>query len=109
MSMNHSRIVHFLTGLVLSAGSAAAIEISGTISSTLVISEDSQLVGNVNCAVADGPCISIGTSDVRLRLNSFTITGQANPPADCVVTTNFLPVDGISIIGRRNVSVLALC
>ena len=106
MSMNNSGIVHFLTALLLSGGSALAIEISGSISSTQIISEDSQLVGNVTCTVTDGPCISIVGSDLRFKLNGFTITGQANPPAECVATTNFLPVDGISIIGRRNVAVL---
>jgi parallel beta-helix repeat protein len=104
--MKAKRFLKLLTGLVFISGSLSAVEIRGTIATTLVINEDSHLVGDVTCTVAEAPCISMGSSDVRLYLNGFTITGQANPPTGCVTTTNFLAVDGISIIGRRNVAVL---
>ena len=105
-AIRYARILSLLAGLVLGANSLAAIDISGTISRTLTITEDSQLVGNVNCTVAEAPCILIGASDVRLKLNGFNLTGPATPPANCLTPANFLPADGISMAGRRNVSVL---
>lgn len=69
-------------GLLLGAGAAEAADISGTISSTLTIFDDSQLVGNVTCT-ANGPCIVFGADDITLRLNGFTITGLADPILGC--------------------------
>jgi parallel beta-helix repeat protein len=51
-----------------------ATEISGTISTTLTIYDDSELVGDVTCMVAGNPCIDFGASGIKLRLNGFTIT-----------------------------------
>ena len=104
-AIGHSRILFLLAGLVLGAGSLAAVDISGTISSTLTITSDSQLVGNVTCTMEGAPCIVIGAPDVRLKLNGFSLTGPSNPPAGCLTPANFLPADGISMVGMRNVSV----
>lgn len=73
----------FGVSLVLMAGTASATDISGTISSTLTITEDSQLVGNVTCTVTGAACISFGSSGVTLRLNGFSMTGQADPSTAC--------------------------
>ena len=73
----------FLGVVFLSAGSAGAVDIGGTISSTLTITEDSQLVDDVTCTVTDVPCIVIGASHVKLELNGFTIAGQADPNTGC--------------------------
>ena len=54
---------------------ASASEISGTIFSTLVITEDSRLVGDVSCAVNLAACISFGAPGLTLDLNSYSITG----------------------------------
>src|SRR5712691_5639819 len=56
-------------------------ELSGTISSTLTIFDDTRLVGDVTCtaAVATAPCIVFGASHIKLRLNGHTITGPVNP------------------------------
>ncbi len=102
----YTRLAMLVCGLLLSAADASAVDISGTISSTLTISENSQLVGNVTCTVVGAPCISFGANDIELRLNGFTMTGPADPPTNCVSTTNFLPADGISILGRSNAKVL---
>ena len=51
-----------------------ATEISGNISTTLTIYNDSELVGDVKCMVAGNPCIDFGASGIKLRLNGFTIT-----------------------------------
>ena len=74
----------FLSALVVFASSAHAADIGGTISSTLTITADSQLVDDVTCAVTAGaPCIAIGAPNVRLDLNGFTMTGQADPQTGC--------------------------
>ena len=69
--------------LGLTGGTAATRDISGIISSTLTITEDSQLVGNVTCTVTGAACISFGSPGISLRLNGFTITGQADPVTAC--------------------------
>jgi parallel beta-helix repeat protein len=58
---------------------AAAEDISGTISMTRMILEDSQLVGDVTCTMTTTPCIQFGAPNITLRLNGFTMTGPANP------------------------------
>jgi len=68
----------FLGALFVCASSAHAGDIGGTISSTLTITEDSQLVDDVTCTVTGAPCIAIGAPKVTLELNGFTITGQAD-------------------------------
>ena len=73
----------FGASLVLMGGTASAVDISGTISSTLTITEDSRLVGNVTCTVTGAPCIAFGASGVTLTLNGFSITGQADPVTGC--------------------------
>jgi hypothetical protein len=88
------------SALLLCAGSARATEISGTISSTMTIMEDSELVGDVTCMVTGAPCITFGAPGITLRLNGFTITGPAdplNPATGCTSTTVFAPEDGIDV------------
>lgn len=63
--------------------SGEAAKINGTISATMTINEDSQLVGDVTCAVNGAPCISITASRLSLDLNGFTITGQNDPQTAC--------------------------
>ena len=65
------------------SGTASAADISGNISATLTIMEDSRLVGNVNCAVTGAPCITIGAAGITLDLNGYQITGQADPQIGC--------------------------
>jgi parallel beta-helix repeat protein len=78
-----------------------ATEISGTISSTLTIKEDSELVGDVTCTVVGAPCISFGSSGITLRLNGFTITGSAT---DCQAAT--ASTFGIVVTGQHDVVIL---
>jgi hypothetical protein len=85
---------------------AQGTEISGTISTTLTIFDDSELVGDVTCTVADAPCIKFGAPDITLTLNGFTITGRANPPTNCTNTKEFAPEDGILVAGQHDVAVL---
>jgi hypothetical protein len=67
----------------LSGGIASAADIRGTISTTLTITEDSQLVGDVTCTMTGTPCIAFGASGVTLNLNNFSMTGQADPTTGC--------------------------
>jgi len=78
-----------------------ATEISGTISSTLTINENSELVGDVTCMVVGSPCISFGSDGIKLRLNGFTITGSAT---DCTAAT--ASTSGIVVTGQNNVAIL---
>ncbi|MCA1600218.1 MAG: right-handed parallel beta-helix repeat-containing protein [Acidobacteria bacterium] len=95
-----------LCALLLCGGTARATDICGAIPATLTITENSQLVCDVVCTQQAGPCIQFGAPNIWLRLNGFKMTGQADPPANCVATNNFLPEDGISTNNQDNVAIL---
>ncbi|HYL83785.1 MAG TPA: NosD domain-containing protein [Candidatus Angelobacter sp.] len=92
------------SALLLCAGRTHATDISGTISTTMTITEDSELVGDVTCMVAGGACISLGSPGIKLRLNGFTITDGANPSNNCA-SSNFAE-DGILVNGQHDVAIL---
>jgi len=69
--------------LLLSVGVASAEDISGFITTTRTIRESSRLVGDVTCTVTGAPCILFGASHIDLRLNGFTMTGQADATTGC--------------------------
>ena len=69
--------------VILVPGVASAEDISGVIVRTLLLSEDTRLVGDVTCQVTGAPCISFGAPGITLSLNGFTITGRADPAAGC--------------------------
>lgn len=81
-----SWVTSFLVALLVGAGTARATEISGTISSTLTIFLDSELVGDVTCTVVGAPCIAFGAPGVKLELNGFTITGRADALTPCATS-----------------------
>lgn len=89
-------------------GAARAEQISGTITTTRTIVEDSELIGDVTCLVIDAPCISVGASDITLKLNGFTMTGRAEPPNNCIPAppAPFSPEDGIASLQMNNVTIL---
>jgi hypothetical protein len=101
LSHRMTLVVLAFSALLLCAGRTQATEISGTISTTLTIFDDSELVGDVTCMVAGAPCIAFGTSDIKLRLNGFTIT--ENTPG-CTPGTS--SQDGIDIVGLHDVAIL---
>lgn len=76
-------IMWFAACLVVSGSNAKAADIGGTISSTRTITEDSQLVDDVNCVVIGGPCIVLGASGITLELNGFTVTGLGDSQTGC--------------------------
>jgi hypothetical protein len=65
------------------AAPSAADSVSGVITRTYVIVEDTDLTGDVTCDVTGAPCFSFGAAGVQLRLNGFTITGKADPATAC--------------------------
>ena len=93
-----------LGGCVATAG-----EISGTISSTLNITEDSWLTGDVTCRVEGGPCIRVAASNITLWMLGFTMTGKADPPSGCAgagqTPGGANAEHGIDIVGQRRVEV----
>lgn len=99
-----TRFAALLGALVMLAGGAHAVDIGGTVSSTLTITEDSQLVDDVTCTVTGGACIVIGAANITLELNGFTMTGQGDPKTACAggATANEF---GISVNGQTNVAI----
>ena len=75
--------VLFLGALAVSVSSTQAKDIGGTISSTLTLTENSQLVDDVTCTVTGAPCIAFGASGLTLELNGFRLTGVGDPQTGC--------------------------
>jgi hypothetical protein len=100
-------VVTFLGALVVSTNSAHAADIGGTISSTLTITEDSQLVDDVTCSVTGAACIAFGAAGVTLDLNGFTMTGRADPATACFggATAGTGGEFGIFVNGFSNVTI----
>jgi hypothetical protein len=69
--------------LLTCAASAYAREISGTITTTLTLTEDSVLTGDVTCATTGATCIVLGAPGITLDLNGFALTGLADPQNAC--------------------------
>jgi hypothetical protein len=95
-----------LTGALVHASShpARAEDISGTITRTLMLSENTRLVGDVTCQVTGAPCIAFGASNIVLALNGFSITGQNDPALGCKGASVGTET-GISTNGQNNVGV----
>ena len=92
------------SSLLLIAVSARAENISGTITTTRVITENSQLVGDVTCMVQGASCIQFGASGITLNLNGFTMTGLADPNTGCA-GTSVGPENGITTGGQSEVTI----
>jgi parallel beta-helix repeat protein len=88
--------------LFVFAQGTQATDLSGTYSTPQTITDDSRLTGDVTCLVPAGqPCITIGVSHIKLRLNGFTITGS---PTDCKAPT--ASTYGIVVAGQHDVVIL---
>ena len=110
--MKNLTILGGFAGLVLLGGVAQATTIPSTISSTLTITTDSQLTGNVRCTVTNNPCIKFGAPNIKLELKGFTMTGN-NPnrtsctsnPAEIGIDTNgknYVVIRGPGLVKRFN-------
>jgi parallel beta-helix repeat protein len=112
--MNRVRIfcatVVAAAGLVCGVGTARATDLKGTITNTVTIFDNSQLVGDVKCAVpltlnGANPCIAFGTDHIKLRLNGHTITGGITPPTNCSLPADTKYGVGILVAGRTDVEI----
>jgi hypothetical protein len=84
---------------------ALADRVSGTLTRTYVIVEDTDLIGDVTCDVPNGTaCFSFGAPNVEFRLNGYTVTGKADAATGCAgastageagITTNNMSNVGI--------------
>jgi hypothetical protein len=90
--------------LLIGSGIADAEDIRGTIVRTLVLSENTQLVGDVICQVTGAPCIAFGAPNIVLSLNGFSITGPNDANTGCKGTSVGTET-GISSGGQANVGV----
>src|SRR5207248_10325930 len=106
--------VLFVFGLLVCGARTQAREISGAISTTLTIFEDSELTGDVTCTVPHtmpgaNPCISFGADHLKLRLNGYTITGRVTSPTGCRLPSGTMYVDAISGIVTCEVYNIGSC
>ena len=91
-----------LLGLTIwAAPEGAAQKISGTISTTLTITQNSELVGDVTCTVSGGPCINFGAANLQLQLNGYTMTGTI---PGCTPATSFN--DGIDVVQQNKATIV---
>ena len=91
---------------ILSVGvsaTARAEDISGVISATRTVTEDSQLVGDVTCTVAGAACIAVAASGITLNLNGFSMTGLGDAVTGCSGANNTLVESGIDVGNQRGV------
>ncbi len=107
--MTNRTLPTFMLGsiAVLAVSVAPAAEIKGTIGSTLNITEDSWLTGDVSCRVQGAPCLRVTASNLTVWLNGFTITGMGDPPEGCIpggFATNL--EHAIEVTGQKSVQVL---
>ena len=103
-------IVAFVTaGLIIiaivrvSSAQQTPIEetISGTISTTKMITQNARLTGDVTCTVNAAPCIQFGAPGLTLNLAGFTITGQADPTTGCQ-SSRIVGEGGILVSNQRD-------
>ena len=73
-----------LAAVCLTSPAFAADRVSGVLTATFVIVDNTDLIGDVRCDVANNtPCFSFGVPGVELRLNGFTITGKGDAVTGC--------------------------
>jgi len=84
MRVTNASVLGSLIGIILILPvTTFAEDISGLITSTRTIREHSRLVGDVTCTVTGAACIAFGAAHIDLRLNGFTISGQADATTGC--------------------------
>jgi len=93
-----------VVALFVASSPARAEDIRGVIVRTLMLSEDSRLVGDVTCQVTGGPCIAFGAPNISLSLNGFSITGPNDAATGCGGTSVGTDT-GINTNGQANVGI----
>jgi hypothetical protein len=89
---------------LFASAAVAADRVSGVITRTFVLVDNTELVGDVTCDVGSAACISFGVPDIELRLNGFTISGKADAVTGCGGAA-FSAEIGITTNGSRNASI----
>lgn len=87
----NSKTSHAVLFALLLAAGAQGANISGTITTTLTITGQNTLTGNVQCNIPAGStCIKFGADNTELNLNNFTIRGDLGPcgPNRTAIDTN---------------------
>jgi hypothetical protein len=112
MKEKHMRLKLTWSGTLIAlflafAGSGYAKDISGTIATTLTITDNSRLVGDVTCIVVGTPCIAFGASGLTLDLNGYSVTGLGNAVTGCV-GNGTAGEFGIDVNGVNNVIIRGL-
>lgn len=93
-----------VTMICVASDIVSAEDISGTIVRTLMLSENTRLVGNITCQVTGGPCIAFGAPDIALNLNGFSITGPNDASTGCA-GANVGTDTGVNTNGQNNVGI----
>ena len=98
-------VVFAAGGLPAYCRACRAENIAGTIMTTRVITENSQLVGDVTCMVQGAPCIQFGASGITLNLNRCSHDdGLADPNTGCAGTL-VAAENGINTAGQSEVTI----
>jgi hypothetical protein len=95
-----------LAAVCLAQPAYAADRVSGVLTATFVIVDNTDLIGDVRCDVANNtPCFSFGVPGVELRLNGFTITGKGDAVTGCAGATTTPLEIGVTTNGMSRVGV----
>jgi hypothetical protein len=92
-TLSSKTMLAVLFALLPLARTAQAANISGTIATTMTITGNNELTGNVNCTVTSGSCIVFGAKNTQLHLNGFVITGNNGSLIACTASTNVSAID----------------
>ena len=101
-----SKTIVALALILASANSASAERVSGVLSRTFMIVEDTDLIGDVTCTVANGtPCFAFAAPNLELRLNGYSITGPGDAVTGCggaqVANEPGITTNGMARVGVR--------
>jgi hypothetical protein len=95
-----------LATVCLAPPAFAADRVSGVLTATFVIVDNTDLIGDVRCDVANNtPCFSFGVPGVELRLNGFTITGKGDAVTGCGGGASMGNETGVATNGMSRVGV----
>jgi hypothetical protein len=81
-------VLGFVLVLSSTVRTEALDRVSGVLTRTYVIVEDTELSGDVTCDVAGEPCFSFGAHEVQLKLNGFSVTGKSDAATGCAGGTS---------------------
>ena len=84
MAVRKIQVAVLAVPLLIASSASAADRVSGTITRTYMIVEDTDVVGDITCDVAAGTaCFAFAAPNVEFRLNGFAITGRGDAVTGC--------------------------